>query len=132
VRAKLSVLRACHRLLKPRAKIAFYTIFIAPHASEADRKRILALGDPPELASTSSERELLTSAGFVDIEETDETEEYLRISRGWHEGRERYADELRRIEGAQAFADGQKKRLARIAFIETGLQRRSLFVAMRP
>ncbi|MEX1254516.1 MAG: hypothetical protein WEE64_09255 [Dehalococcoidia bacterium] len=112
--------------------MAFYTIFIPPGVSDADRKRILALGDPPELASTSSERDLLRSAGFVKIEEADETQEYLRISRGYYEGRERHAAELRKLEGAQAFAEGQENRRTRIGFIEAGLQRRSLFVAARP
>jgi hypothetical protein len=129
VGAKLSVLRACRRLLRPGGQIAFYTIFIPPGVSEADRKRVLALGDPPELASTTSEEELLRSAGFVDIEETDKTNEYLRTARGWYEARERHAEELREIEGAQAFADGQENRRKRIGFIEAGLQRRSLFVA---
>ena len=132
MRAKLSVLRACRRLLKPSGKIAFYTIFITPGVSEADRKRVLALGDPPELASAISERELLRSAGFADIEETDETEAYLRTARGWYEARERYAEDLRKLEGAQAFAEGQANRRQRIGFIEAGLQRRSLFVALRP
>ena len=126
------MLRACRRLLRPSGKIAFYTIFIAPGASDADRRSMLALGDPPALASSATEAELLRSAGFVGIEETDETQEYLRTSRGWYEGRERYAEELRQIEGAQAFADGQENRRKRIGFIEAGLQRRALFVAARP
>jgi hypothetical protein len=132
VRAKLSVLRACARLLKPGGKIAFYTIFIAAGTSDADRRRILAIGDPPALASSATEAELLRSAGFVDIEEDDVTDEYLHISRGWHEGRERYAAELRKLEGSQAFEEGQATRRKRIAFIQAGLQRRALFVARRP
>jgi len=132
VRAKLSVLRACRRLLRPGGKIAFYTIFIAPAASDADRRRILALGDPPALASSATETELLRSAGFAGIEETDETEAYLRTSRGWYEARQRYAKELRELDGAQAFEEGQENRRKRIAFIEAGLQRRALFVAVRP
>ena len=131
MRAKLSVLRACRRLLRPGSKIAFYTIFTPPGVSEADRRRVLALGDPPELASATREPDLLRSAGFADIEEIDETAEYLRTARGWYEGRERYAGELRKLEGAQAFADGQENRRKRIGFIEAGLQGRALFVAVR-
>ncbi len=132
MRAKLSVLRACRRLLRPGGKIAFYTIFIPPSVSEADRHRVLALGDPPQLASRAHQDDLLRSAGFADIEEVDETEEYLRTARGWYEGRERHAAELREHEGTLAFDEGQASRRQRIEFIEAGLLRRALFAAVRP
>jgi len=131
VRAKLSVLRACRRLLRPGGRIAFYTIFIAPGVSEADRRRILALGDPPWLASPAGQSELLRSAGFIEVEETDVTDEYLLTARGWYEGRERYAVELRQLDGEAEFGQNQAWRKRRLPAIEAGLLRRSLFVARK-
>ncbi len=131
MRAKLSVLRACRQLLRPGGRIAFYTIFIPPGISREDRERVLRLGDPPEVASAAEQGALLRSAGFSDIDETDVTGEFLVTARGWLGGRERFAAQLRRREGAAAFDEGQTNRRARVAAIGAGLLRRALFVAVR-
>jgi len=126
------VLRACGRVLKPAGRIAFYTIFIPSGVSEADRRRVLALNDPAELGSPAPQDELLRSAEFVDIDETDETDQFLRTARGWYEARERHGSELRRLEGEMEFEEGQAGRRAKLKTIEAGLLRRALFVAKRP
>ncbi len=126
------MLRACRRALKPGGRIAFYTIFVAPRLSAADRRRVLALNDPPEVASRAGHSELLRTAGFVDVEETDETEHFLCTARGWYEARERHAAELLRLEGEMEFEEGQARRRAKLKVIEAGLLRRALFVAKRP
>ncbi len=131
MRAKLSVLRACSRALKPGAKLAYYNIFIAPAATEEERRRALALGDPPEVAAPAEDAELLRRAGFVGVRQSDVTKEYLATSRAWYEARERYADELRKIDGDVAFEEGQRDRRKRIELIAEGLQRRALLVARR-
>ncbi len=111
--------------------MAFYTIVISPGLSEVDFRRVLALGDPPEVVSRAEQPALLRSAGFVGIEETDVTEEFLRTARGWLEARERYASEVGQLEGASEFAQGQANRRAKLEAIRAGLLRRALFVALR-
>lgn len=130
MRAKLSVLRACRRLLRPGGRLAFYTIFIASGLSKAENRRVQSLGDPPEIVAGAVPSELLRSAGFGDFEEVDVTEEYVRTASGWYEARERYASELR-LEGEAEFADSQASRKQRLELIGGGLLRRSLFVAQR-
>jgi hypothetical protein len=78
------------------------------------------------------QRDLLRSAGFAEIAETDVTDEFLRIARALLEARGRHAIELRESEGVSEFAKEQAARRARAAAIEEGLLRRSLFVAERP
>ena len=125
------MLRACRRLLRPGGRLAFYTIFIPSGLPEAEYRRVVSLGDPPEVVSRASTSELLRSAGFVDFEEIDVTDEFLRTARGWYEAREGYASEMRELEGEAEFAESQASRKGRLEFIKTGLLRRSLFVAQR-
>ena len=107
--------------------MAYYDIFDAPREP---RGRAVVPAD--DLSSTASgEPELLRSAGFVRIAETDVTDEYLRVLRAVFEGRERRATTFRRLEGALWFEQGQRFRKARIEAIEVGLIRRALFVAER-
>ena len=131
MRAKLSVLRACRRALRPDGRIAFYTIFTPPGLPEADYQRIASLGDPPAVVSRVEQAALLRSAGFVDIEEVNVSEEFLRTARGWYEARQRHASEMRKLEGDAEFAQNQAWRKRRLPAIEAGLLRRSLFVARR-
>lgn len=131
MRAKLSVLRACRRLLRPGGRIAFYTIFIPPGLDEANYRRVVASNEPPEVASSATQPALLRSAGFVDIDEVDVTGEFGRTARAWYEARERHASEMRELEGEAAFAEAQAGRRERLKFIEAGLLRRSLFTAVR-
>ena len=74
---------------------------------------------------------MLQSAGFVDITEQDVTAEFLRTARGWVQGRERYAADLRQSLGESEFARKQSESRAQISAIEAGLLRRSLFTAKR-
>ena len=74
---------------------------------------------------------MLELAGFVDIEEQDVTPEFLRTARGWVQGRERYAADLRQSLGEAEFARKQSESRAQISAIEAGLLRRSLFTAKR-
>ncbi len=130
MRAKLSVLRACRRLLRPGGRLAFYTIFIPAGLSEAEFRRVQSLGDPPEVVAGAVPSELLRSAGFGDFEEIDVTDEYVRTASGWYEARERYASELR-LQGEAEFAESQANSKKRLGLIRAGLLRRSLFVAQR-
>ena len=72
LRAKLSVLRACRRLLRPGGRIGFYTIVESPGLSPAARRRARAAG-PRAVAIRSVHQRLLRAAGFKDITEIDVT-----------------------------------------------------------
>ncbi len=126
------MLRACRRLLRPGGGTAFYTIFIPPGLSESAYRRALKLG-PARAASRKREHEeLLRSAGFVRISETDLTSEFLLITRQRLEARERHSADLRQSLGDSEFEEYQSDGRAQLEAIEAGLLRRSLFVAQRP
>ena len=131
MRAKLSVLRACRRLLRPGGRLGFYTIYIPPGLPE-DAYRRAVLAGPEAVVSRRDHLPLLRSAGFANISETDVTPEFLRVARTYLEARKRHADELRRSEGDAEFDRMQVERRDRVAAIEAGLLRRSLFLARRP
>jgi len=124
------VLRACRRSLRPGGRIAFYTIFLAPGLSPAERHRAINAG-PPSAFSSAEQTSLLRSAGFRRIEETDLTPEYLRVARAWYAARERHAAALIAATSEDEFRKGQAERREYIATIEAGLLRRALFVAER-
>ena len=130
MRAKLSVLRATHRLLTPGGSIAFYTIFVPGGLPDSEYRRAARAG-PRSVATRRQHQELLYSAGFVDIEEQDVTLEFLRTARGWLQARERYAADLRQSLGEPEFAQKQSESRANVSAIESGLLRRSLFTAKR-
>ncbi len=126
------MLRACRRLLRPGGGVAFYTIFIPPGLSESAYRRALKLGPARAASRRREHQELLRSAGFVAVSETDLTAEFLRITRQRLEARERHAADLRQSLGDSEFEENQSESRAQIEAIEAGLLRRSLFVAQRP
>ena len=89
------------------------------------------LAGPPAVSSRRRDHvELLESAGFTDIEETDLTEEYLETARAWLRARERNPDAFRAVESAGSIGSIEKSR-ASVAGIEDGLLGRALFAAVR-
>lgn len=126
------MLRACWRLLRPSGRIGFYTIFIPSGLSESAYRRALRLGPRGVASGKREQQELLRSAGFIDISETDVTAEFLRVARSRLEARERHAAGLRQSEGHSQFEQKQSEERAEIEAIEAGVLRRSLFVAQRP
>jgi hypothetical protein len=75
---------------------------------------------------------MLKTTGFAHVEEVDLTSEFSHTTRGWYEGRERYAAELIAAEGDGPFQERQRDSAAQLKAIEGGLVRRSLFAARRP
>ena len=124
------MLRATHGLLKPGGRIGYYTILIAPGLSERDYKRASLIG-PPAVAGRREQKELLETAGFVDVEETDVTPAYLETARAWLEQRALHEDELRRVYGEEEFAQKEIDSETTLVAIEAGLLRRSLLTAKR-
>lgn len=76
--------------------------------------------------------QLLRSAGFTGIQDTDATEEFLTTSDGWYEWRARFADQLIQAEGRAAFEQRQQENRAQTKAARDGLLRRALLVAERP
>lgn len=125
------MLRALKRLIRPGRRIAFTTIYVAPGLSPADRRRAHRSG-PRAVASRAEQPRLLASAGFVDIDEIDLTDEFASTGRAWLDQWDRNAEELKELEGPTAFAERQRDRRVQQRAIEEGLLRRGLFSATRP
>jgi cyclopropane fatty-acyl-phospholipid synthase-like methyltransferase len=128
LRAKLAVLTGCRRILRRTGRMAFYSIFVTPGLSGADRRRTIRVG-PPAVATRSDYHRLLRSAGFAEHHEADVTAAYLRTAREWLRRQQEFAAELGALEPPGAFAGRLARRHAAVAAIEAGLLRRSLFIA---
>ncbi len=112
--------------------MAFYTIFIPQGLSRRDYRRAARAGAPGVTSWRREQSDLLRAAGFVDIEELDLTPEFLRIARAWRQALGRHAEALREAEGVPEFEQRVRENRARVAAIEAGLLRRSLFLARSP
>ena len=124
------MLRACRRLLGPGGRTGFSTIFETPGLPPAARRRARAAG-PRAVATRSTHRRLLRSAGFGDITELDVTAAFRATAAAWLAESESHAVELARLEPPGAFPQRQADRRAMLAAIDTGLLRRALLVARR-
>jgi cyclopropane fatty-acyl-phospholipid synthase-like methyltransferase len=124
------VLRASRRLLRPRGRTAFFTIHPTPGLSPHLRRRAHRDG-PVAVASHLSGRELLERAGFVDVEETDCTSEFVTVAQAWVEQFEGHRDVLAEVLGADEFDERQTERRIQLQAVRDGLLRRSLLVATR-
>jgi hypothetical protein len=125
------VLRACRRLLRAAGRTAFLTIFTTPGLSGRDHRRAVQAG-PRAVHSDREPWDLLRAAGFVDVEVTDLTREFLETARGWYEHASALEPKLRSEMGDEAFDDRQADRRTMIAAIEDRLLSRALLVATRP
>ena len=125
------MLRALNRLLRPGGTIAYTTIFIAPGLGPAQRRRARRSG-PRAVASRSDQARLLRSAGFVDIDALDLTDEFASTARGWLAVREANAGELVALGPPGCFEERQRDGRVQLRAIEDGLLRRGLFSAARP
>jgi hypothetical protein len=84
------------------------------------------------VASPISSAELLTRAGFVEIEELDCTSEFATTARAWIEQSDRHYDALCELVGADEVDQRQTERRLLLRAVEDGLLRRALLVATRP
>ncbi len=124
------MLRACRRLLRPSGRIAYFTITVAPDLPAARHRRAVRDG-PRAVASTRPQDELLRRAGFVDVSETDATDEYLRTSEALVVENERHLEQLRAPDPA-TFDQRLTDQRAMVVALREGLLRRSLLVGSRP
>jgi hypothetical protein len=112
--------------------MAFLTIFVPSGLSERDYQQALRAGPSAVSSGRREHVEMLTAAGFADVQEIDLTAEFLITTSAWFEGRERRAKELREAEGEELFEERQRDSAMQLEGIEAGLLRRSLFVATKP
>jgi hypothetical protein len=74
---------------------------------------------------------MLRDAGFVDIEEHDWTNDFVRVARAWIAQWDEHRVELTDALGDVEFEDRQTERRIQLRAVEDGLLRRSLYVATR-
>jgi cyclopropane fatty-acyl-phospholipid synthase-like methyltransferase len=128
---KLSVLRACRRLLRPGGRLAFTTIHVAPELDDRQRRRAHRAG-PVGVATRAEYPTLIARAGFADIVQVDVTGDYAITQRAWYKAAEQRAEAIRRLTSDAEFAEAQADRRLTADAIAAGILCRSLFTAIRP
>ena len=115
-------------LLKPGAKMAFYTIHAASGLSAADRNRTRRHG-PRFVNARRDYTSMLRGAWFRRVVAVDVTSEFQRIATRWMRSRERHRDALITTVGDARFREIRSDSALTQRGIELGLLRRSLFIA---
>lgn len=131
LRPKLSVLRECHRLLRPGGRTAFYVIHPAAGLSHAGRRRASRDG-PPAVATSRCYREMIGSAGFSHVSEMDCTAEFAQVARAWIGQWDSHHAGLASALGEQAVEERLADWRTELRAIEDGALSRSLLTAVRP
>ncbi len=108
--------------------MAFFTIFVAPGLTASEYRRALRSGPTFVSSRRKDHVELIASARFSHIKETDLTAEFSLTSRAWQTERNKHATEMIAVEGEAAFNERQSDLDVQSRAIEAGLLRRSLFV----
>ena len=125
------MLRACRRILIPGGRTAFLTISASPGLSKRDHRLAVRLG-PRAVASSRAQSELVSAAGFVNVEEIDVTEEFLQTARRWLRFSREFEPALRASVGDDVFDEQLIDRAEMVTAIEQGLLSRSLLVGVAP
>ncbi|MFT7648411.1 MAG: hypothetical protein ACI8Y4_003163 [Candidatus Poriferisodalaceae bacterium] len=110
--------------------MVFHTIQARPGLSPSNRRRANRYG-PPATGVRTSYRSLLSTAGFIDVEALDETEEYWATQLRWIAAAERYELPMRAAIGDARYYDRHRKRQAASRAIEDGLLARYRYSATR-
>jgi hypothetical protein len=125
------VLRATRFLLCAGGRTGFFTIHPTPGLSPSQRRRAHRDG-PVAVAAHRHHRELLESAGFVDVEEIDCTAEFALVATAWIEHWDHHRGHLVDLLGVAEYEQRQRDRRAQLLAVEDGLLRRSLLTATLP
>jgi SAM-dependent methyltransferase len=125
------VLGEWHRVLRPGGRLLF-TDPITVTGMLRREEMIVRSGSMGEFVFTPPgvDEELVRAAGFVDVEVVDATSNASEVASRWHRARERFAEDLDRIEGTDANAAFQQflevvdrlareRRLSRPAYVAT-------------
>jgi SAM-dependent methyltransferase len=127
---KLSVLRACLRVLRPSGVLCFAVIAHADGLIGDEAAEALAAG--PDYADSGPGYErLMATAAFQDVDVSDATDAYLVTLEAWVREWDAEATKLARVVGADEFAERQAKRRRAIRAVRAGLLRRYIITATR-
>ena len=96
------------------------------------RRRIARAAAPKYGSLRVDHTVLMRSAGFIDVEELDRTPEYAETLRSWYDRYEEHAAEVIALISRETFEERQRDRLAAIAAVEAGYQRRVLVLGVNP
>ena len=124
------MLRACRQVLESGGRLAFVTIQSMPGLSP-ERRRLANRVGPPAGGVRTSYESLLHSAGFVEIAAIDVTAEYGATQRRWMAATDRLAEPIRRVVGAEAYAERARTRQATVDAINDGLLGRFMYAGTR-
>ena len=125
---KLGMLRACRRIARDGARMAFTSIALAP--SLADSERRIAIESGPKFVDLEDDYAvLLGQSGWCLQERADLTAALLQSMRTELDGMQARADALAKVFGSDAFTERMERQQATIAAIDAGFLRRELFVA---
>ena len=125
------MLRACHRVLKRGGILSYVVIAIADRLSPDEIATAIEAG-PPRVDAGPGYPELMATAGFVDLDVSDVTADYLTTLSAWVREWDAESAALIPIVGAEEFAEQQATRRGAVAAIERGLLRRYLLTGTRP
>lgn len=125
------MLRACQRVLKPGAPLAFFVVTIADGLSRHGVERAIEAG-PEYVEAGPGYRALVEEAGFAAVEIVDVSDEYAATLSDSIRARDAEAAELKELVGADVFAEGQASRREELAAVHNRLLRRHLISAVRP
>jgi len=125
-------MRATHSVLKSGAANCFYVITTANDLTDADRDRLAQRDGNEHVESRVPYDMLMEKAGFVDIELTEATSQYLKTQRGWKREWEADADAFTELFGEKEFARGIHNRNLDIASTSDGLLRRYRVYGVKP
>jgi hypothetical protein len=111
--------------------MAFLTIHAAEGLTPYQRRRASRDG-PVAVAVSRPHRELLPAAGFVEITESDLSDEFATVTQGWIEQWDAHRSEMQIIWGQDVVQQRQQERRKSLLATRQGILRRSLFTALRP
>jgi len=121
------VLRACNRVLRPGAPLAFFVVTVADGVSARDIE-----AGPEYIDAESGYMPLMTAAGFNNVELVKVTDEYAATLSDSIRARDTESAELEDLLGADEFVEGQTSRRQELAAVHDGLLVRYLISAVRP
>lgn len=110
--------------------MAFLTIVVAPGLSKRDHRIAVRLG-PSGVTMRRPIEELVSQAGFTEIEVVDVSDDFLRAARGWLDELVAHQDDLRPTLGdelEERIHDSRDK----VRGVEEGLLQRLLVTATAP
>ena len=126
--AKSAVLRAGRRVIRPKGRMVFTVISIAPGLSKAGHETALANG-PPYIETDTPYASLLEQADWQVDDLIDITEDFVAANRRVVDAQEKHKTQLRELLGESETAARMARMKERLAAREAGVHIRELYVA---